>query len=121
DTYSTKEEYTYTGYLPTTIKRKGHGTDYITEGRVYDTFGNLTERTINVPGGAQRTESMEYDLAGRFLTESTDIEGLSTQYTYDSSTGNLLSRTNPYSQTETYEYDSWGRQTEATDFLGNIS
>jgi RHS repeat-associated protein len=43
---------------------------------------------------------------------------MTTNYTYNQSTGNVLAKINPYSQTESYVYDTWGRLVEITDYLG---
>jgi RHS repeat-associated protein len=120
DTHSSEEEFTYTGFLPTQIKKKGHGTPWITENLNYDAFGNITQKTISTANGS-RTTSATYDGTGRFALQQTDIEGLTSTATYDAATGNLLTRTNPYGQTTTNVFDTWGRLTETTDHLGKKS
>jgi RHS repeat-associated protein len=120
DTFSTEEQYTYTGFLPTQIKKKGNGTPFITETHTYDTYGNILTNTLTTSAGS-RTTSMQYDASGRFVTKSTNLEGLETNMTYHTGTGNLLTKTNPYSQTTNYDYDSWGRLAQTTDFLGFTS
>jgi|GEM_PF-199445 len=120
DTFTSGEEYTYSGFLPTEVKKKGNGTGWITENITYDNFGNVTQKTVTVPGGAQRTVSMGYDVTGRFMLSNTDAAGMTVTATYDGVTGNILSKTNPYGQTESYIYDVWGRPTTITDYL-NVS
>ncbi|MFC5282636.1 RHS repeat-associated core domain-containing protein [Pedobacter alpinus] len=117
DTFTTEEEYTYTGFLPTQMKRKGNGTDWITENLQYDAFGNTTRKGI-MAGSVERATTFEYDPTGRFMTKSTDLEGLETNFTYNASFGNLLTQTDPYGFTNTMIYDSWGRNLQTTDFLG---
>src|SRR5690606_10005801 len=51
-------------------------------------------------------------------TKSTDIQGLETVFTYEAKTGNLLTNTDPYGLTTTYEYDTWDRVIKETDYLG---
>jgi RHS repeat-associated protein len=121
DTYSTEEQYFYTGFLPTQIKRKGNGTAFITENIQYDGFGNITRKGITIPSGVERASSMQYDATGRFVTKSIDIEGLETNYTYDIFFGNVLTVTNPFGLVTTSAYDSWGRLIENTDYLGKKS
>jgi RHS repeat-associated protein len=116
--YSTQEEYTYTGFLPTMVKKKGEGTDWITETMVYDAFGNVTQKTVSTPNSGSRSNSMAYDATGRFMTSATDADGMTSTSTYDPAMGTILSKTNPYSQTESFEYDTWGRPTQTTDYLG---
>lgn len=121
ETYNTEEQYTYTGFLPTEIKRKGNGTAFVTENLQYDSFGNLTRKGISVPNLAERASSMQYDASGRFVTKTTDVEGLETNYTYDIYNGNVLTVTNPFGQVNTSYYDDWGRLSQNTDYLGNSS
>ncbi|RYE20329.1 MAG: hypothetical protein EOP51_18050, partial [Sphingobacteriales bacterium] len=117
DTHSTEEEFTYTGFLPTQIKKKGHGTPWITENLTYNTFGNITQKSINTASGT-RTTSATFDATGRFPISQTDVEGMTSTATFDAVTGNLLTATNPYGQTTTNIYDTWGRLTETTNYLG---
>jgi RHS repeat-associated protein len=123
DTSSSEELYAYTNHLLTQVKKKGNNTNYITEDNIYDSFGNITKKTITVSGLAARETNYEYNPAypynGRFLTKSTDIEGLSTLFDYNTSNGNLVSETNPYNLTTTYLYnDPWFKKTKTTDYLG---
>lgn len=120
DTHSSEEEFTYTGFLPTQIKKKGHDTPWVTENLTYDTFGNITQKSISTASGT-RTTSATYDGTGRFPISQTDVEGLTSTATYDAATGNLLTSTNPYGQTATNVYDIWGRLTETTNYLGKKS
>ena len=117
DTYTTEEEFSYSGFLPTLVKKKGNGTGWISDAITYDAFGNVTQRTTSVPGGAQRSVSTVYDASGRFAVSSTNAEGMSTTAVYDQSTGNKISSTNIFGQTENYAYDSWGRLTLSTNYL----
>jgi RHS repeat-associated protein len=117
ETFTSQEEYTYTGALITKLKKKGHNTLYVTEDMTYDLFGNVKQKITTAPDGTLRTIKMEYDITGRFLTKETDLENMVTTYTYDPATGGMLSKTNPYTQTESYLYDSWGRLLRTTNYL----
>ncbi|MBC8053488.1 MAG: VCBS repeat-containing protein [Sphingobacteriaceae bacterium] len=114
DTYGSEEQYTYTGFLPTEIKKKGHNTPFVTESLQYDTYGNVTQKTLTTASGS-RSGQMQYDASGRFMTKSIDSEGLETTYQYNLSTGNPISKTDPFNITSTFEYDIWGRLTKSTN------
>lgn len=118
DTYSTEDEYDYNGgSLPKIIKKKGHGTPWLTENLTYDTFGNIAQKSISTASGT-RTTSATYDVTGRFPISQTDVEGMVSTATFDPVMGTMLTSTNSYGQTTTNVYDTWGRLTETTDYLG---
>ncbi|WP_291123500.1 FG-GAP-like repeat-containing protein, partial [Flavobacterium sp. UBA6046] len=126
DATTSNELYAYTNNLLSQVKKIENGTtDFITEDNTYDTFGNITKKTITAPAvapnpaPAPRTTNYEYDPSGRFLTKSTDIEGLSTTFAYNSNNGILNSETNPYGLTTSYLYDPWFKKIKTTDYLGN--
>ncbi|MBF4472943.1 RHS repeat domain-containing protein [Flavobacterium sp. HJJ] len=125
DVMTSEEKYVYTDHLLSQIKKRGNDpNDFITEDNIYDAFGNITKKTITVPtiapnpAPAPRVTNYEYDISGRFLTKSTDIEGLATTFAYNTSSGVLNSETNPYGLTTAYLYDSWFKKTKTTDYLG---
>jgi len=120
NTFTGEEQYFYDSNLNLEIyKKKGHNTPFITEINVFDDFGNIIQKTLQANGEVDRVTYYDYDdNSGRFLEESTDIEGLKTSYTYNTSTGWLLAETNPFGQTTTYEHDVWGKHILITDFLG---
>ncbi len=123
DTMTTEEAYVYnTVQLLSQVKRKGHLTNYLTEDNVYDTFGNVTKKTITAVGLTPRITNFTYDPSGRFLLTSKDIEGLTTTYTYNLSNGLLLTETLPSisgSLLKTiFEYDVWFKKKVVTDYLG---
>jgi RHS repeat-associated protein len=112
--------YTSTNYgLLNKIEKKGDATtNYITEDNVYDGFGNITKKTITANGLTSRITSYVYDTSGRFLTKTTDIEGLSKTFDYNLSSGVLNSETNQNGLITSYLYDSWCKKTKTTDYLG---
>lgn len=125
DTMTAEEVFTYnTEHLVSKIQKKGHLTNYITEDNVFDVFGNITKKTITVVGLQPRETNFVYDISGRFLINSLDLEGLSTSFTYDNSTGLLLSKTLPsivgYPMTYNYTYDVWGKKIKETDYKGGV-
>ena len=128
DSMNTKETYEYgTGTesnLLKKIEKWGNNTNSIREENVYDVFGNITKKTITA-GSESRITDYEYNPAspynGRFLTKSTDVERLSTTFTYNANNGLLDSETNPYNLTTTYLYDSWFKKTRKTDYLGKYN
>ncbi|WP_136667658.1 RHS repeat-associated core domain-containing protein [Flavobacterium sp. H122] len=122
DTTSSEEVYTYNTNLLTQIKKKGDGTDYLTEDNQYDAFGNITRKTLSATNMTSRVSSFEYDLSGRFITKKTDIEGLITNYTYDLNKGLLLTESFPSvtssSLKNTYTYDTWGKLISKSNIYG---
>lgn len=121
DTFSTEELFTYTNGLLTQTKKKGNNTDYITEDFVYDAFGNNIEKTLSATGVSSRTEKNQYDTSGRFAIKTTNIQGISTSYNYDSTFGLLLSTTNHLNQILSYAYDNWQRKVQDKDIYNNIT
>jgi RHS repeat-associated protein len=101
------------------VQRKGDATtSYIKENITYDNFGNITKKVLTA-GSDSRETNFEYESTGRFLKKSIDIEGLATSFVYNAD-GTLKSKTDPFSQTTSYEYDSWFKRTKETDHLGFV-
>lgn len=121
NSFMTEVQYTYNNNLVAQMKKRGSGTPWLTEDFLYDIFGNLTQKTLSGTGVASRTEHFEYDSSGRFLTKSTDIEGLETTYTYNLNNGNPLTTINPYSLTTSFTYDGWDRLLTKTNYLGRVT
>jgi RHS repeat-associated protein len=123
DSMTSKEVYGYgsgtESNLLKTIQKWGNNTSSITEANLYDTFGNITKKTISAAGIADKVTNYKYEPTGRFLEESYDIENLKTSYLYYPN-GTLQSETNPYGLTTSYLYDSWFKKTTVTDYLGKI-
>ena len=84
NTFSTEENYTYTGYLVTTKNSKGNGTQFDAETYTYDAFGNITKKTTTPYGTSPREVNFTYDTSGRYLLTSKDVEGLITCLLYTS-------------------------------------
>lgn len=119
ETFSTEEQYSYNKNLVAKTLKKGNGTPWITEDVLFDVFGNVTQKSISASGVSTRTEHFENDPSGRFLIKSTDIEGLQTTFTYDTSKGNLLNTTNPFGLITSFEHDGWNRLVKKIDYLNN--
>ncbi len=118
NSFENEVQYSYTGYLPTTIKTKGDGTQFVTSTMQYDSFGNLVRQTTLPYGGTVRNLNYEYDASGRFLVKSVDVEGLAVEQEYDPVNGTMIEQTDPYGRTSTFSYDSWDRLSKTTDYLG---
>lgn len=118
NSFSTEEQYTYTGYLLTTKKTKGNGTQFDTEVYTYDAFGNITKKVTTPYGASAREVSFTYDTSGRYLLTSKDVETLITTFEYNTTTGTLKKETNPHGLVTQYLYDGWNRLTKVTDYLG---
>lgn len=121
ETVSNQELYSYENNLLTEVQKRGHNTSYITETNEYDNFGNIKKKTISALGITPRITSYEYDISGRFLEKSIDIEGLESQFAFNYNNGLLISETNPYGLNTTYLYDSWFKKTKTTDYLDKSS
>lgn len=123
DTMTSEEIYTYNAeQLVSQIQKKGHLTNYLTENNLYDLFGNLTQKKVTAFGLTPRISNFTFDVSGRFLTSNIDIEGLTTNYTYNNNNGQILTRTLPsnsgFPLTTTFLYDTWGKIIKETDYLG---
>ena len=123
NTFSTEEQYSYNNNLVTQIKKKGNGTNWLVESFSHDANGNVLTKTLSGTDVPTRTEEFEYSTTygGRFLTKSTDVEGLETVFTYYSASGNLHTTTNPYNLATELEYDKWDRILKEKDFLNHFT
>ncbi len=87
-----------------------------------DTSGNIISSISSAidsgNGAVIQTQSFDYDLLGQLIS-STDTYGLTTTYNY--SGGLLTSQTRAWIQTESYSYDAYGNILTKTDALGNIT
>ncbi len=116
NSFTTEERYTYSSNLLSERRYKGHGTQFNSERFYYDIVGNLTRRVTAPYGEASREVSFKYESSYRFLTESKDIEGMTTKYSYNLNNGTLYRDTNPFNQNTYYYYDAWFRQTRTQDY-----
>ncbi len=87
---------------------------------------------VQTSGSATRTTTTTHDSAGRILTQATTVTGLpgsqpvpATKTTYSATTGQVTSVQSVVSgtvtATESYEYDTLGRQTRYTNELGDVA
>lgn len=125
NTYETSQEYFYTSGRLTKTKKKGNTTEakYLVEEFEYGDYGNLKKKTASSEGYARfiapRSTEYTYDPSGRYIKTMKDIEGLvTTNNSYHSLYGTVLSATSPYGLTTATEYDNWGKIIKATDYLG---
>ncbi|MCP1994997.1 FG-GAP-like repeat-containing protein [Flavobacterium sp. HSC-61S13] len=89
----------------------------IDENSLYDDSGNLIQKSTIATDMVERVTKYKYDASGRFLVESTDIEGLVSRFKYDTATGNLLEETNSLGLVTSYVYNSFRLPTKITDYL----
>ena len=127
DVYSSEEQYNYEVNLLKQIKKRstnsGLISDFITENNEYDAYGNIIQKKISAPGMVSRIENYEYDTTThRFLVKKIDSNLQETTYTYNLSTGLVLTETLPsnsgYPLKTTYVYDKWGKVLTVTNYLG---
>lgn len=128
DAHSSEEQYVYDINLLKQIKKRstnsGLTSDFITENNEYDVYGNVIQKKYSAPGMADRVVNYEYDDAThRFLVKKVDPELQQTVYTYNQSTGLLLTETLPsiagFPLKTTYSYDLWGKLVSVKDYLNN--
>jgi RHS repeat-associated protein len=122
-----EEEYLYSDNLLQEIKKRSTNseetTGYITEKNEFDPYGNITKKTLSTLTLNDRSATFVYDSGThRFVTKKTDVLGLSTEYTYNMSKGLVVTETLPsnvgFPQKASYVYDSWGKKTKTTNYLG---
>lgn len=115
ETFSTEQVFVYTNNSLSQVKKKGTGTDYVTEDYVYDGFGNVKQKTLTALGMTPRVEKTQYDTSGRFITKTTNILGFEDVMNFDTNFGLLMSKTNYLNQTTSYLYDAWQKKTKDID------
>ncbi len=126
DIKTSKEKYFYTnGNVTRTEKTANGSTETLIEKFDYFPNGLLQKKTISATGftgsaaASDRSTSYTYDTTNRFVKTITDPELLvTTNLTYDSLYGVVLTQQNPFGQVTTSVYDTWGKRTKVTDFLG---
>lgn len=118
DTFETKKELEYSGYLVSKIKHFGNDTPADIETLNYDNFGNTITKTVTPHNSQPRIVQFQYDTSGRFLKKTINVEGQQTLFDYNYNEGTLTKRTNAYGQASRYEYDSWLRPIKVIDHLG---
>ncbi len=118
NTFSTEEQFSYSDYLLTQKRAKGHNTSFDVENYTHDVYGNITRIVTTPYNSPSREVRFEYDNSGRFLTKSYDTENLTTIYQYNTSNNTLTEEANHFGQKTKYFYDSWFRLTKITDYLG---
>lgn len=122
DTKSGKEEFTYDSNNLKTIKKWNRdNTAYILNTFNYDGFGNVTQKITSnsLDSGTETTASL-YDGNGRFIVKTTDNLGLESSFTYNI-WGQVLTQTDPLSNTITNTYDNWGKLLSSTSNLGGTT
>lgn len=111
NTKKAKTTYTFANNLPKTIRTYNQDeSKNILDTYQYDSFGNLTEKTVtNSQDGQRQYVKNEYDPKGLYVLKSTNILGLVSQSTYND-WGQVLTQTDPLGNTVTNTYDGWGKQ-----------
>lgn len=102
---SLKTKFSWTLYVPVDTTPE----TYITT-TAYDAYGNV--ESVTDPGGHTTTFGYSADYGHAYLTSITNALGHTASATYDSSTGRILSSTDPKGNTVAFEYDLMGRITK---------
>lgn len=118
DSKSGKEEYTYDNNLIKTSKTwNRNNSGYILESFDYDSYGNITQKTLSNSVDSQtKTSLSEFDTKGRFIIKSTDNLGLETHINYNN-WGQVINQTDPIGNTISTTYDNWGKILNTTSSL----
>ena len=127
DTKSTEEYYEYDSNLLSYLRKSPtSSTGSISEGYLYDGWGNVVEKTTayrNPKALLNQTEKAQYDDKGRFVLKKTDNLGLETNITYNQyDWGKVITQTDPMGVVITNTYDSWGKLlTSKTNLAGTTT
>ena len=114
----TTDYISYAKHQPTEIEQYASADEKLTLKNSYDAFGNRTGQGRSAAGLEEQSESRSFSPDGRLLTASTGFDGLTTTYTHHKS-GTIATRSSPLGRSTAFGYDSFGRTTSATDFLGH--
>lgn len=102
-------------HLVSAVEKYATGTGSIVESNLYDSFGNLTQKTVSAQDMDPRITKYQYDTSGRFLTKIIDNDNLESTFEYYLNNGLLKKQTDPYGLSSSYTYDSWFRKLTAKD------
>jgi RHS repeat-associated protein len=100
-----------TGLLQSETIEPGHPTLELVKSYQYDSFGNITQKTVSGVGITARTETTGYDTKGRFPTQVTNALNQAETRQFDPRFGKVTSLTGPNNLTTTWQYDVFGRVT----------
>ena len=118
DVMTSQELYSYNPEnLISQLKKKGNQTPFVIEDNLYNSFGNLTKKTVTATGMAPREINYQYDPTGRFMTKKIDIEGLETNYNNNPFSGVLNYEIDKNGLKTSYTYDKWYKKIKETDYL----
>lgn len=102
DTKSETTTFTYSTDKPlrvTSIKKNNRQTDFLE----FNAYGGVIKQKYE-----DRVTSCKYDSKGRFIEESTDVDDLTTSFSYRYSDGTLLAKTDKLGLTTRYNYVNSG-------------
>lgn len=106
---STFDYHPQSGLLVEEVIEPGDPIAYLTKSYLHDQFGNIVASTISGAGVAPRASASAYDSKGQFAIEETNALGYSTINSYDIRHGKISSSTDPNGLTTTWKYDSFSR------------
>jgi len=101
------------GLLSAEYTEPGNSTYGIKKEYIRDMFGNIITST-SIPNNTAytpRSQSTQYDVKGRYMVSETDALGHTVLNTINQNNGLLQNTTDANGITTTYSYDSFGRQT----------
>ncbi|WP_300685078.1 RHS repeat-associated core domain-containing protein [Chryseobacterium sp.] len=118
-TFTTREVSTYypeNGSLKV-LSQYSQNSDPLINTYLYDNYGNIKESSMSAAGIAAMTKAYIYDTTNRYVTSTTNPDGL-TNASVVNFLGQTLEETSGIGLKTSYAYDSWGNITSITDYLG---
>lgn len=121
DEHTSTKNYYYTNEGAIYAEGNDLGTDKeIVTFYEHDGFGNVTKRSTGIQGPVWRINEYEYDPKGRFVTKAINPLNQESEFAYDNRWGTVTQLTDIQGQTQTSNYDGFGRILSSTDPLGIV-
>ncbi len=93
------------------VEQPGDAQWEVTTALGYDSFGNVSSKTVTGSGMTARTASIDWGTTGQFPVSVTNVLSQTTQMGWDYSRGFLSSQTDPNGIVTSWQPDGFGRRT----------